>query len=97
MLDAEERIEISVLSRHGQSIRSIARVTGRSRNTVRRYLRGGGDITAKRKRAPDGSRSSIRSRIIFWSVFGQLRRIRSRRWFCSGRSARAVIGAGRRA
>lgn len=51
MLDAEERMEISVLSRHGRSIRSIARATGRSRNTVRRYLRGDGSITAKRKPA----------------------------------------------
>jgi len=52
MLDAEERMEISVLSRHGRSIRSIARATGRSRNTVRRYLRGGGDIRVRRKPAP---------------------------------------------
>ena len=49
MLDAEERMEISVLSRHGRSIRSIARATGRSRNTVRRYLRCGDDIAARRK------------------------------------------------
>jgi len=28
MLDAEERMEISFLSRHGRSIRSIARATG---------------------------------------------------------------------
>jgi transposase len=49
MLDAEERMEISVLSEHGGSIRSIARATGRSRNTVRRYLRGDGNITAKRE------------------------------------------------
>jgi hypothetical protein len=51
MLDAEERMEISVLSRHGGSIRSIARATGRSRNTVRRYLRGGDDIAVRRKPA----------------------------------------------
>jgi transposase len=51
MLDAEERMEISVLSRHGRSIRSIARATGRSRNTVRRYLRCGDDIAARRKPA----------------------------------------------
>lgn len=51
MLDAEERMEISVLSKHGESIRSIARATGRSRNTVRRYLRGGSDIAARRKPA----------------------------------------------
>ena len=50
MLAAEDRMEISVLSRHGTSIRTIAKRTGRSRNTVRRYLRGG-DETAKRKRA----------------------------------------------
>jgi transposase len=52
MLDAEERMEISVLSRHGGSIWSIARATGRSRNTVRRYLRGDGNITANRKPGP---------------------------------------------
>jgi transposase len=51
MLDAEERMEISVLCRHGRSIRSIARATSRARNTVRCYLRGGGDITARRKPA----------------------------------------------
>jgi transposase len=49
MLDAEERMEISVLSRHGRSIRSIARAMGRSRNTVRRYLRGGDNIAVRRK------------------------------------------------
>jgi transposase len=48
MLDAAERMEISVLSEHGGSIRSIARATGRSRNTVRRYLRCGDDGPAGR-------------------------------------------------
>jgi transposase len=48
MLTAEDRMEISVLSRHGSSIRAIAQRTGRSRNTVRRYLRGG-DEPARRK------------------------------------------------
>jgi transposase len=48
MLTAEDRMEISVLSRHGDSIRAIARATGWSRNTVRRYLRGG-EQTARRK------------------------------------------------
>lgn len=51
MLDAEERMEISVLSRHGQSIRSIARATGHSRNTVRRYLRDRSAV-GKRKAGP---------------------------------------------
>ena len=51
MLDAQERMEISVLSKHGGSIRSIARATVGSRNMVRCYLRGDGSITAKRKPA----------------------------------------------
>ena len=34
-------MELTVLRRHGASIRELARVTGHSRNTVRRYLRGG--------------------------------------------------------
>ena len=41
MLKAEERMEIAVLKKHGESIRAIARTMGVSRNTVRRYLRGG--------------------------------------------------------
>ena len=52
MLDAEERMEISVLSRQGGSIRSIARATGWSRNTVRHYLRGGSDMSTRRKPGP---------------------------------------------
>ena len=51
MLNAEERMEISVLARHGQSIRSIAEATGRSRNTVRRHLRGG-EAVKQRKPGP---------------------------------------------
>ena len=41
MLKAEEQMELVVLRKHGTSIRELARMTGRSRNTVRRYLRGG--------------------------------------------------------
>ena len=41
MLTAEEAMEIAVLAKHGTSIRAIAAATGRSRNTVRRYLREG--------------------------------------------------------
>jgi transposase len=48
MLGAEDRMEISVLLRHGSGIRAISRATGWSRNTVRRYLRGG-EAAAKRK------------------------------------------------
>jgi len=50
MLTAEERMEISVLKKHGQSIRAIAAATGKSRNTVRRHLRGG-EAAAVRKPA----------------------------------------------
>ena len=42
MLKAEEQMELAVLKKHGGSIRGLSRSTGRSRNTVRRYL-GGGD------------------------------------------------------
>ncbi|MGB0087039.1 MAG: IS21 family transposase [Rhodomicrobiaceae bacterium] len=49
MLTAEDRVEISVLAKHGNGIRAIARSTGLSRNTVRRYLRGG-EVAAQRKR-----------------------------------------------
>jgi transposase len=41
MLKAEEQMELAVLRKHGTSIRELARMTGHSRNTVRRYLRGG--------------------------------------------------------
>jgi transposase len=41
-------MEISVLLRHGSGIRAISRATGWSRNTVRRYLRGG-ETAATRK------------------------------------------------
>jgi transposase len=41
MLSVEGRMELEVLRKHGASIRELARVTGHSRNTVRRYLRGG--------------------------------------------------------
>jgi transposase len=51
MLKAEEQMELAVLGKHGTSIRELARMTGRSRNTVRRYLRGG-DTAATRKAAP---------------------------------------------
>lgn len=51
MLKAEEQMELVVLRKHGTSIRELARMTGRSRNTVRRYLRGG-DAAGARKAAP---------------------------------------------
>ncbi len=39
MVGVEAALEVRVLHRHGKSIREIARETGVSRNTVRRYLR----------------------------------------------------------
>lgn len=51
MLTAEERMELEVLKKHGAGIRELARVTGRSRNTVRRYLREG-EAAAVRKAGP---------------------------------------------
>ena len=51
MLKAEEQMELIVLRKHGESIRGLTRSTGRSRNTVRRYLRGGA-AAARRKPAP---------------------------------------------
>ena len=41
-------MELAVLHKHGASIRELARVTGHSRNTVRRYLRVG--ETAERRK-----------------------------------------------
>jgi len=51
MLKAEEQMEVVILTKHGESIRAVSRSTGRSRNTVRRYLRGGA-AAAARKPAP---------------------------------------------
>ena len=51
MLRWEEQMELVVLKKHGGSIRGLSRTTGRSRNTIRRYLRGG-DGVSKRKAGP---------------------------------------------
>lgn len=51
MISAEGRTEISVLNKHGMSIRGIAEATGLSRNTVRRYLRGGETAAARKPAA----------------------------------------------
>ena len=48
MLKAEEQMEIVVLKKHSESIREVSRSTGRSRNTVRRYLRGGEAATVRK-------------------------------------------------
>ena len=51
MLKVEEQMELAILKKHVGSIRGLSRFTGRSRNTVRRYLRGGDEV-AKRKPGP---------------------------------------------
>jgi transposase len=51
MLTVEEQMELEVLKKHGASIRELARTTGRSRNTVRRYLREG-EFAVVRKLGP---------------------------------------------
>ena len=51
MLKAEEQMELVVLKKHGAGIRALSRSTGRSRNTVRRYLRGGEDATMRKSGA----------------------------------------------
>lgn len=56
MVGAEAALEIRVLHRHGKGVREIARETGLSRNTVRRYLR---DETATRQKARPPRRTKL--------------------------------------
>lgn len=51
MLRTEDQMELAILRRHGESIRDLARTTGWSRNTVRRYLREG-EAACRRKAGP---------------------------------------------
>ena len=51
MLTVEERMEITVLKKHGESIHGISKALGISRNTVRRYLREG-EAASVRKPGP---------------------------------------------
>lgn len=51
MLRTEDQMELAILRRHGESIRDLARTTGWSRNTVRRYLREG-EAACQRKAGP---------------------------------------------
>ncbi len=51
MLTAQEQMELDILKKHGSGIRELVRLTGRSRNTVRRYLREG-EAAAVRKPGP---------------------------------------------
>ena len=61
-------MELEVLRKHGASIRELARVTGHSRNTVRRYLRGGEEaerrkLAAKRAEKLDDFKDYIVARV----------------------------------
>ena len=49
MLKAEEQMELVVLKKHGDSIRGVSRVTGRSRNTVRDIVRAGAEGETERR------------------------------------------------
>ena len=59
MLAAAEQMELDVLKKHGASIRELLKLTGHSRNTVRRYPREG-DAAACASRRRNGWRSSTR-------------------------------------
>lgn len=54
MLDQERCMEIRILKKQGKSIKEICRLTGHSRNTVRRYLRSKEPLTYERP--PRGSK-----------------------------------------
>ena len=54
MLDKERCMEIRILRKQGKSIKEICRLTGHSRNTVRRYLRS--DEPPTYERCPRGSK-----------------------------------------
>lgn len=56
MITEESRIEIRLLSRQGQGIREISRITGLSRNTVRKYLRYPEKVPGDSKRKGRGSK-----------------------------------------
>jgi transposase len=43
MIGKEEYMEIKIYQKQGKSIREISRITGLSRNTVRKYLRSAAD------------------------------------------------------
>jgi transposase len=54
MIGVDQMMDIRDLNRQGHSIRAIARITGLSRNTIRRVLRG--EHSLKREASPRGSK-----------------------------------------
>ena len=95
MLTVEGRMELAVLRKHGAGILELARVTGHSRNTVRRYLRGGGAATV-RKPAPKRAEKLDRFKAYIVDRVRRRRRIGFRRSFCFARFRRAATTAARR-
>ena len=107
MLKAEEQMELAVLKEHGASIRGLSRSTGRSRNTVRRYLRGGDEVTVKRKPGPkraekldpfkayivDRIKAALPDRIPDDRVISRDQRARLRRWRDAPEAVLARINA----
>jgi transposase len=95
MLKAEGQMELAVLRKHGASIRELARMTGQSRNTVRRYLRGG-EIAERRK--PTAKRAEKLDDFKDYIVDRMRARRRHgyQRPFFSARSRSRDIGAARR-
>jgi hypothetical protein len=74
MLKPEGRMELAVLWKHGASIRELAWVTGHSRNTVRRYLRGGELASACRIREVSFANAAEAQQIaenVYWRVLNR--------------------------
>lgn len=80
MLKEDEVMEIRILSRRGMSVRRIARELGISRNTVRKYLRGGA-LVEVRERRPGDHASSRSTRTGCGDAYGPPRRSDCRRRF----------------
>lgn len=81
-------MEIKVLARRGTAVREIARQTGRSRNTLGRYLREG--QAGRYNRASHARRSSTRSRAICSNVSPPRGHTGFRQRYCFGNCARSV-------
>src|SRR5258708_24552930 len=64
MVGSEAALEIRVLHRHGKGIREIARETGVSRNTVRRYLRHEEAVRYKPRPARRAERRPVKSLVL---------------------------------
>src|SRR6185437_16094454 len=92
MLTQEQAVEIRVLRRQGWSIRAIARETGLSRVTVRRYLQ---DPEAAGRYGPREPRPTKLGPYIEY-ILGRIEAARPawiQRRCCFGRSTSAVTGA----